>query len=197
MAENSNYDFLKPVLGDDLFAQFAEKMGAAQGVTLANIADGSYIPKVKFDSERTAKGTALQRVTQLERELETARQSGADTTALQQQIDKLTQDIAARDKTIADIGKRGKVLERMRADGFRNPDTAIRLIDLEKIGEDESGKMTGYDDQLAAIKKSDPYLLGTIPGGRAGLLGGGAGGPAGPDDNQQINNALRRASGRM
>lgn len=192
----ADYDFLKPVLGDELFAQFAEKMGAAQGVTLANIADGSYIPKAKFDTERTAKGTALQRVTQLEKELETEKQSGADTTALQQQIDKLTQDVAARDKTIADIGKRGKVLERMRADGFRNPDTAIRLIDMEKIGEDKDGRMTGYDDQLAAIKKSDPYLLGTIPGGRAGVLGGAAG-AAGPDDNQQINNALRRASGRM
>lgn len=192
----ADFDFLKPVLGDDLFAQFAEKMGAAQGVTLANIADGSYIPKAKFDTERTAKGTALQRVTQLEHELETAKQSGADTTALQQQIDKLTQDVAARDKTIADIGKRGKVLERMRADGFRNPDTAIRLIDMEKIGEDKDGKLTGYDDQLAAIRKSDPYLLGTIPGGRAGVLGG-AGGPTGQDDNQQVNNALRRASGRM
>ncbi|MGN1370158.1 MAG: hypothetical protein ACI4WX_14910, partial [Aristaeellaceae bacterium] len=70
----ADFDFLKPVLGDELFAQFAEKMGSAQGVTLANIADGSHIPKAKFDTERTAKATALQRVTQLEHELETARQ---------------------------------------------------------------------------------------------------------------------------
>ena len=50
----ANYDYLKPILGDDLFGQFAEKMSSAEGVNLANIADGSYIPKAKFDEERNA-----------------------------------------------------------------------------------------------------------------------------------------------
>lgn len=194
---SDTYEFLKPVLGDELFAQFSEKMGAAQGVTLANISDGSYIPKTKFDTELTAKKTAQKRVTELEAALESAKKSGVDTTELQSKISQLTQDVASRDKTIADIGKRGKVLERMRADGFRNPETAIRLIDLEKIVEDKNGGMTGYDDQLAAIKKSDPYLFAAAPGGRAGLLGGQGGGAPTEEDNQQINNALRRASGRM
>lgn len=196
MSDTQNYDYLQPVLGDDLFAQFTERMGAAQGITLANIADGSYLPKAKYDAERTARGAAQKRITELEAALTAAQQSGNEVTELRNQIAQLTSDVAARDKTIADIGKRGKVLERMRADGFRNPETAVRLFDLDKITLDKDGKMDGYDDQFASIKKSDPYLLTTAPGGRAGMMGGGGGAP-GQDVNQQINMLIRRASGRM
>ena len=36
MPDTPNYDYLKPVLGEELFGQFAEKMAAAQGIQLAN-----------------------------------------------------------------------------------------------------------------------------------------------------------------
>lgn len=194
-----NLDFLKPHLSDDLFSQLSEAMSGAQGIILANVGDGSYIPKAKYDEDVNAGKT---QITTLTGQLAAAQQAGANSQQLQAQIEKLTGDvadrdrtIADRDKTIADIGKRSKVLERMRADGFRNPETAVRLFDLDKISEGQDGKMTGYDDQFAAIKKSDPYLLGNIPGGRAGVFTG-AGADLDPDANQQINNAIRRASGR-
>lgn len=186
-----NLDFLKPHLSDDLFSQLSEALSGAQGI-LANVGDGSYIPKSKYDEDVNAGKT---QITTLTGQLAAAQQAGANSQQLQAQVEKLTSDLAARDKTIADIGKRSKVLERMRADGFRNPETAVRLFDLDKISEGQDGKMTGYDDQFAAIKKSDPYLLGNIPGGRAGMFTG-AGADIDPDANQQINNAIRRASGR-
>lgn len=187
-----NLDFLKPHLSDDLFSQFSEAMSGAQGIILANVGDGSYIPKAKYDEDVNA---GKSQITTLTSQLAAAQQAGANSQQLQAQVEKLTSDLAARDKTIADIGKRSKVLERMRADGFRNPETAVRLFDLDKISEDQDGKMNGYDDQFAAIKKSDPYLLGTVPGGRAGVLGG-AGAGVEPNSNQQINDAIRQASGR-
>ena len=33
------YEYLKPILGDELFAQFVEKMNGATGVTLVNTAE--------------------------------------------------------------------------------------------------------------------------------------------------------------
>ena len=52
MSDTPNYDYLKPVLGEELFGQFAEKMAAAQGIQLANVGDGAYIPKAKYDADK-------------------------------------------------------------------------------------------------------------------------------------------------
>ena len=51
MSDTPNYDYLKPVLGEELFGQFAEKMAAAQGIQLANVGDGAYIPMARYDAD--------------------------------------------------------------------------------------------------------------------------------------------------
>lgn len=168
MPDTPNYEFLKPVLGDELYAQVAGKLGEAQGVTLANVADGSYVAKATYDADIAARDT---------------------------KVTALTNDLAARDKTIADTRKRGMVVEKLRAEGARNPEMAVRLLDLESVAE-KDGKLTGLDDQLKALKASDAYLFAAASGVRAGVMGG-ATGAVGEAGNQQINDMIRRASGRI
>lgn len=43
---------------------------------------------------------------------------------------------------------------------FKNPKTAFRLLDLSEVEIDEDGDITGLDDAIKALVKSDPYLLG-------------------------------------
>lgn len=44
---------------------------------------------------------------------------------------------------------------------FKNPKTAFRLLDLSEVEIDEDGDITGLDDAIKALAKSDPYLLDT------------------------------------
>lgn len=42
---------------------------------------------------------------------------------------------------------------------WRNPDSALRLIDLSEVDIDEDGKITGLDKAIKALADSDSYLL--------------------------------------
>lgn len=42
---------------------------------------------------------------------------------------------------------------------WRNPKAALRLVDLSKVEIDDDGEVTGLNDALKALAKSDPYLL--------------------------------------
>lgn len=85
----NTYDFLKPVLGDELFSQFEEKMSGAQGITLVNATDGSYIPKAKLDEERsTSKGYKGQ-IDELKTRLEELQKVAEGNETLKEQIAQL------------------------------------------------------------------------------------------------------------
>lgn len=44
---------------------------------------------------------------------------------------------------------------------FHNPATALRLLDRSAISINEDGTVKGMDDAIAALAKSDPYLVKT------------------------------------
>lgn len=44
---------------------------------------------------------------------------------------------------------------------FKNPKTAFRLLDLDDVEIDEDGDITGLDEAIKKLAKSDPYLLDT------------------------------------
>lgn len=98
------YEYLKPILGDELFAQFVEKMNGATGVTLVNTADGSFVPKAKFDDANDKAKTLNQQIATLTAQLQEAQQQNGDTASLTAQIEKLTADVTARDEQIAKLG---------------------------------------------------------------------------------------------
>lgn len=191
MPDTPNYDYLKPVLGEEIFGQFAEKMAAAQGIQLANVGDGAYIPKAKYDADKRQLSS---QITQLNTQLQQAQAAGANAAALNQQVAQLTADLAARDKTIADSAKRGLILAELRNAGARDPELLVRLIDMDKVTQ-KDGRLEGLDDQLNPMKTAQPYLFGNLPGGRGGLdtHSGGAGAET---TNQQVNDEIRRAAGR-
>ena len=240
----ANLEFLKPVLGEQVYTSFLEKMSDAQGITLVNAADGSYVPKAKFDTELAAKKQYLSQVEALSKEKATLDaevsslrnqlteasdagakrerdvQKSAETIAKLQselkqlngdleqrtrevkeastykgEIERLNSVIADRDRAIETIRKQSRLSVMLKEAGARNPDVLMRMIDLDKVTEHE-GKITGLDEQLKALKTSDPYLFSDRPAPRGGVDSIPAK-PLSGDDAlaRQVNMEIRRAAG--
>lgn len=93
-------------------------------------------------------------------------------------IEKMTRDLAERD---AQLAQQTTELNAKRIENafltdnthkWRNPATAMRLLDQSKILVDSDGTVSGMKDALAALAKSDEYLLAPVEGD-----GGGDGKP--------------------
>lgn len=194
-----NIDFLKPYLGDELYTQVSDKLSSATGLTLANIADGSYIPKAKYDDERNKVKTLNAQVGTLTTQLEEAQKSAGDTAALNDKIVKLMQDVSDRDTKLANIGTDYSIKDALRAAKARDVDIVFNLLDRSKITS-KDGKLNGVDEQIKAIRESKGFLFEAEDSGHnRGGFGGQQdiiGGAAGTSDNSAMNNAIRSMSGR-
>ncbi len=139
-------EFLKEILGDELFAQVEEKINAADGVKLANIADGSYIAKADYD-KLNGEFEKFKAAPDNSEELETLR---ADKAKLEGDISKLKFD-SALNLALA-------------TSGARNTKALGALIDPDKLNLTDEG-LDGFGQQLAAVKEENPWLFGKEPEG--------------------------------
>lgn len=144
-------EFLKKILGDELYAQVAAKLEGNKDVKLANLASGEYVSKSKHDAEQLAKDKRIQELTDKIKNFE-----GVDVKQLQKDVEnwkiKYSQDLesARLDSAIQlAIAKSGTLSEK----------ALMGLLDKDKIKFDKDGKLTGLDEQLEAIKKEDSFLF--------------------------------------
>lgn len=192
-------DFLKPVLGDDLFSQVSEKLNAATGITLANIADGSYIPKAKYDEERTKAKNLTTQVNTLTTQLNEAQQKASGIDALNDKITQLTNDVTERDNKLASLSTDYDIKDALRAAKARDVDIVFGLLDRSKITS-KDGKLLGADEQIKAIRDSKAFLFEDEkqPASRGGFGGQQdiIGGNPSETTNAAVNNALRAMAGK-
>lgn len=144
-------EFLKEILGEELYAQMAAKLEGNKDVKLANLASGEYVSRAKYDSDMQAKETRIQELTQSVKDFD-----GVDVKQLQTDVKnweiKYNQDLesARLDSAIQlAIAKSGTLSEK----------ALMGLLDKDKIKFDKDGKLTGLDEQLEAIKKEDSFLF--------------------------------------
>ena len=178
-------DFLKSILGDDLFAQVSEKITAYNGdeankdkqVKLANLSEGGYVSKDKYttlETDLTGSRAELEKANGLIAEL---KKSAGKDQALQQKISEYEQQIAdlqaenqrlkvenALKFALAQAGAEDvdylvfKTQEKLKADNK-----------TRELGEDD--KIKGIDDLIAGLKTQHPAQFTA-----AGNGGNGAGG---------------------
>lgn len=144
-------EFLKEILGEELYAQVAAKLKGNDSVKLANLATGEYVSKSKYDAEQLAKDKRIQELTDKIKNFE-----GVDVKQLQTDVEnwktKYNQDLesARLDSAIQlAIAKSGTLSEK----------ALMGLLDKDKIKFDKDGKLTGLDEQIEAIKKEDSFLF--------------------------------------
>lgn len=144
-------EFLKEILGEELYAQVAAKLEGNKTVKLANLASGDYVSRAKYDSDMQAKETRIQELTQSVKDFD-----GVDVKQLQKDVNdwktKYDHDLeeTKRDSAIRlAIAKSGTLSEK----------ALMGLLDKDKIKFDKDGKLTGLDEQIEAIKKEDSFLF--------------------------------------
>lgn len=144
-------EFLKEILGEELYAQVAAKLEGNDSVKLANLATGEYVSKSKYVDELAVKDKRIQELADTIKNFE-----GVDVKQLQDDVEnwkiKYNQDLesARLDSAIQlAIAKSGTLSEK----------ALMGLLDKDKIKFDKDGKLTGLDEQIEAIKKEDSFLF--------------------------------------
>ena len=192
-----NLEFLKPALGDELYAQVATALKNS-GLNIVNIADGSYIPKAKFDEQLEKVRTLQQTISERDETIKQEKAKNGTVDSLQSKVDQLTKDLAERDATIQSNNLEYQIKDELRGMKARNVDIVLPLLKRDKVTV-KDGKLEGLSEQVEALKKSDPYLFDTENHGPRGGFGGkqdtGDGG-GGENPNAAMNHALRQMAGR-
>lgn len=163
---------LKDCLGDELYAQVAEKLEAAEGLRIIATGDGSWLPKSRLDEE-IAKRNELKKTVE---ELKVKAEAG----------DTLRSENARLARETAELRREADIRQAVAGAHARDAQVLERLIDRERLEE------KGPEAQIAELRERYPYLFGTVRGGFGGVRLG-AEQPAARGD---MNDAIRAAAGR-
>lgn len=191
------FDFLKPILGDDLFAQVVAKIPDDGKIVLVNAADGTHIPKAKFDEVNEAKKGLTAQLTDLTTKLATLQQQAAGQEGLQTTIAALQKQVADKETELKSTAFKSALTDSIRGFNVHDPAVVLPLLKMDSIKQGEDGTISGLREQMDTMKTSRPYLFTQTQPNRGGFAGSPdtnkAGGTQSP--NSAINAAIRGAAG--
>ena len=149
-------EFLKTVLGDELYAQVEAKLKGSN-VKLADLSSGAYVSKSKYDDDIKTKESKISELTETVKKYD-----GVDIQKLQGAIkdweSKYHKDLAAKDKAFAkelffkDIKFASKLAK----------DAAMAQFDAKDL-KFENGVFLGADDFIKGLRESDPSAFVSEP----------------------------------
>ena len=161
-------DFLKEILGEELYAQIEEKINAHNGneankdkqIKIANLGGGEYVSKAKHDALQALFDSKDQELTAANGLIEGFKKSQKDNEAVQGQItayqDQVSQLQAQLKQTQIDSGLKIALMEA----GGNELDFLIWKIKNDNAGKPlelgEDGKIKGIDDLISGLKTSAP-----------------------------------------
>lgn len=125
--------------------------------------DGNYVTKTRFNEVNEENKTLKKSVSDRDKQLEDLKKSSGDNEELKKQIETLQQENAnqkkAHDAEMTQLRLDNAIDAALTAAGAKNIKTVRALIDTSKVKVGEDGKLTGFDDLLSAVQKSDSYLF--------------------------------------
>ena len=158
---------LKELLGEDLYDQVKERIGTTEIIVVDP--DNPMVPKRRLDEVIAERNRYKEQVEERDSQLADLKTWAKDNEVLKAQI----ADLQAKNKQATeDYEKQLKdqrfafAIERAvaKADA-RNVKAVVALLDKTKISLDGEN-LLGFDEQVAALKESDPYLFGVELKGR-------------------------------
>lgn len=170
-------EFLKAILGEDLYAQVAEKINAHNGneankdkqVKIGNLGGGEYVGKHKYDDLQAlldGKTTELDTANGLIADLKKANKGNEDLQSkiadYETQIGQLQEQLK---QTQLDSAIQVALLE---AKAIDVPYMTFKLREKGEVVLDENGKIKGWDDKIAALKTQFPTQFETASDGGDG-----------------------------
>lgn len=134
---------LKELLGEELYNQVIEKVGD----TPISIGEGK-IPMDRFNEVNNKKKELEEKVDLLE----------ADLRALKEDSDTLLSTKNELEEELKTTKLNNAIEATLTQTGAKNTKTIRALLDMSKVVENEEG-IAGLEEQLSALKQSDPYLF--------------------------------------
>ena len=112
-----------------------------------------YVPRDQLDTANAENKTLKQSVADRDKQLE----------ELKKQIETLQQQNADREKAhqaeLAQLKLDHAIDAALAAAGAKNAKAVKALLDVSKVKLGEDGKLTGWEEQIKAVQKSDSYLF--------------------------------------
>lgn len=150
-----------------------------------------YVEKSKHDEIAEENKTLKMQVTDRDKQLETLKASAGDNEELKKQIETMKQQNADQEKAhkaeLAQIRLDNAIDAALISAGAKNGKAVKALIDVSKVKLGEDGKLTGWDDQLKAVQKSDAYLFNAKQQNHFRGFQPGASGEVRPDANVDMS----------
>ncbi len=124
-----------------------------------------YVEKSKYDEAAEESKTLKTQVADRDKQLETLKASAGDNEELKKQIETMKQQNADQEKAhkaeLMQIKLDNAIETALTAAGARNTKAVRALLDVSKVKLGDDGKLSGWDEQLKAVQKSDAYLFNT------------------------------------
>lgn len=125
--------------------------------------DGNFVTKTRFNEVNEENKTLKKSVSDRDKQLDDLKKSSGDNAELKKQIETLQQQNAdqkkAHDAEMTQLKLDNAVDAALTAAGAKNAKAVKALFDMAKVKLGEDGKLTGWDEQLSALQKSDAYLF--------------------------------------
>lgn len=125
--------------------------------------DGNFVTKTRFNEVNEENKTLKQSVADRDKQLEDLKKSSGDNAELKKQIETLQQQNAdqkkAHDAEMAQLKLDNAIDTALTAAGAKNVKAVKPFIDTTKIKLGEDGKLTGLDEQLKEVQKTEGYLF--------------------------------------
>lgn len=125
--------------------------------------DGNFVTKARFNEVNEENKTLKKSVSDRDKQLDDLKKSSGDNATLQQQISDLQKQNADQEKA------HGEELAKLKLDNAvelalsgakaKNGKAVKAMLDMSKVKIGEDGKLSGFDEQIEALKKSDAYMF--------------------------------------
>lgn len=192
-------EFLKSILGDELYTQFEAAVKAYnekpenkdKPVKLADLSTGEYVGKGKYSTLETEIANLKEQIKENEKTIETLKKANKDNETLQQTIKDHETTIQTLKTTYE-----GKLKEmtinaaiQSKLTDAKYPDLIIGKFDKTKLSLSEDGtQVYGIDEQLATIKEQYKDLfVPSVKGREPNNNGGSSSGTKNPWSKEHFN----------
>ena len=168
-------EFLKEILGDDLFDQvktkvssYNEKADKDKRVSIANVNGDEYVTKAKYSQLETDLNNTKTSLSTAQTTIDDLKKSNGDNAELQQKVSDYETKIAnletASKAEKAKMLKEIAIKDALYAEKAKHPELLISKFDLSKIVLDEKGEkvVSGIEEQIKSNKETYKDLFGQI-----------------------------------
>lgn len=155
-------DFLREILGEELYKQFMAAVTAHNNkpenkdnqIKLANLADGQYVDKGKYDTAVAEKENLEGQIGTLNGTIKTLKKDNQDNEELQETITTLQEDLKRQQDENVNTVKTYALKESLAKTGVLDPDYLIyKAGGIEKFTFDKENHPVGVEDAIKPYKE--------------------------------------------